>query len=423
MESLGEFLKHGREEASLTLEELAQRTRIRIENLEALEREDLDSLPTDIYVRGFVKLVCREVGLAPEDGLARYESLRSTAGPADEIIWSEEKEVTEPGWLERALRDPERVVRTATTAVKWGGLTLGGVAILLVVVAGVKALRSDGEAPAPTPAVAGSEVAEPKAIEDEKTEPSSSETKPAPAEKKPAPKQDPPKSARAETPKKKPQPEPVELALVEPEIPERNPEGTIEAGDPVAAAEKLAAEQAAAEKRAEERAAAEKRAQELAAAERKAADDRRAAEKAEAQRLEEQAAADQLARQKVTAEKAEEDRLVAEKAAASPETARAEAPKPSPPSPRPPRTTSDERLVLVVEALRSVEVEVLLDGVGHPRSRGLTPGESKTWKADSLFLLSATDGGAVRITLDGVDLGVPGQDGEPLVNRPVRRRR
>ncbi len=139
MEGLGEFLKRGRENAGISLDDLAQRTRIRVENLVSLEREDLDSLPSDAYVRGFVRQVCREVGLAPHDGLVRYETLRARGAPPDEITWAEERVEETPGRLERALEDPERVVRIAR---KGGRLAAGVVLAALVVLGGVLARRA-----------------------------------------------------------------------------------------------------------------------------------------------------------------------------------------------------------------------------------------------------------------------------------------
>jgi cytoskeleton protein RodZ len=321
MESLGEFLKKGREEASLSLETLAQRTRIRIENLEALEREDLDALPTDIYVRGFVKLVCRELALAPEDGLVRYDALRSAAGPPDEIIWSEDVETSEPGWLDRALRDPERAVRVGKSALRWGGVGIGGILVVTLVVAGARWLGDRAET-SPSPAVASQTEA--------------------------------PATAEATPPASKPKP--VELALVDPEISEPEPERR-EAVRPAPA--QPAVKPAA-----------------------------RATEAGEPVR----------------------------------EPVRAPAPRPAAPAVRMPRGSS-EPLVLVVEALRPVEVEVLLDGVGSPRTKRLAAGERKTWKADNVFLLSATDGGAIRLTLDGVNLGAPGPEGEPLLHASVTPQR
>ncbi len=139
MEGLGEFLKRGREKAGISLDDLAQRTRIRVENLESLEREDLDSLPSDAYVRGFVRQVCREVGLAPNDGLVRFDILRARGAPPDEITWAEERVEETPGRLERALEDPERVVRIAR---KGGRLAVGMVLATLVVLGGLLARRA-----------------------------------------------------------------------------------------------------------------------------------------------------------------------------------------------------------------------------------------------------------------------------------------
>jgi len=120
MESLGEFLKQGRAEAGLSLADLASRTRIRVENLESLEKEDLDALPTDTYVRGFVKQVCRELGLPPHDGLKRYESLRRHAAPLDEIVWEVERAPASP--------PPSR----AASALPLGPIVATGVALAVL---------------------------------------------------------------------------------------------------------------------------------------------------------------------------------------------------------------------------------------------------------------------------------------------------
>ncbi|HMB71554.1 MAG TPA: helix-turn-helix domain-containing protein [bacterium] len=181
METLGDFLKQRREAAGLSLEDLAGRTRIRVENLRSLEREDLEALPTDPYVRGFVKLVCRELGLEPSDGLVRYETLRERSGPPDEMTWDEETTEEAPGLLERALGDPENVVRKAAVVGRWGGLAAGVVVVLAL---GILAFRwidpfaprttkpvayLAGEAPAtPSPELAA--IPDPAPPEPEKSE-------------------------------------------------------------------------------------------------------------------------------------------------------------------------------------------------------------------------------------------------------------
>ena len=71
-------------------------------------------------------------------------------------------------------------------------------------------------------------------------------------------------------------------------------------------------------------------------------------------------------------------------------------------------------------AVRAVEVQVLLDGIGYPRIATMKSGERKTWKADSLFTLSASDGGAIRLRLAGEDLGSAGVDFERLERLVIR---
>jgi hypothetical protein len=77
--------------------------------------------------------------------------------------------------------------------------------------------------------------------------------------------------------------------------------------------------------------------------------------------------------------------------------------------------------MLEIIAVRDAEVTLILDGVGLPRKRSLIAGERKSWKADSLFVLTVSDGGAVLLKLDDAYLGSPGMDGEAVTNLTVRK--
>jgi len=59
----GSVLAAARLRAGLSLAEVASRTRVTRTLLEALEAEDWASLPAPVYVRGFIKLYAREVGV------------------------------------------------------------------------------------------------------------------------------------------------------------------------------------------------------------------------------------------------------------------------------------------------------------------------------------------------------------------------
>lgn len=67
MESIGSFLKRQREELELTLEEIAQSTKINKKYLEAIEADRFDLLPQRVYGKVFVTAYARRLGLTPEE--------------------------------------------------------------------------------------------------------------------------------------------------------------------------------------------------------------------------------------------------------------------------------------------------------------------------------------------------------------------
>src|SRR5204863_5914769 len=73
-------LRHARERLGLSLRDVADRTRIRVAILDAIENHDVDRLPPPIFTRGFVKAYAREVGLDPHAAVARYAALLDPAG-------------------------------------------------------------------------------------------------------------------------------------------------------------------------------------------------------------------------------------------------------------------------------------------------------------------------------------------------------
>ncbi len=78
---IGLILQETRIKKSLSLERIAQETRIPLRLLKAIENGDLDSLPEDVYIRAFIKEFADYLGLKGDE-LGRefpvYSSLRST---------------------------------------------------------------------------------------------------------------------------------------------------------------------------------------------------------------------------------------------------------------------------------------------------------------------------------------------------------
>jgi len=70
MKTTGEILREQRLQKKLTFEEIEKTTRIRKKYLEALETGDLDKLPGETYVQGFVKNYAEFLGLSTENVLA-----------------------------------------------------------------------------------------------------------------------------------------------------------------------------------------------------------------------------------------------------------------------------------------------------------------------------------------------------------------
>lgn len=67
----GAALRSAREKAGIAVEDMANRTKINISILRALEEERFEDAPkARVYVRGFIRCVAEEIGLDP-DAVAR----------------------------------------------------------------------------------------------------------------------------------------------------------------------------------------------------------------------------------------------------------------------------------------------------------------------------------------------------------------
>jgi cytoskeletal protein RodZ len=72
MIEFGKTLKAAREAKGLTVEQVADSTRIMTSMIENLEAEDFSRIAAPLYGRGFVKLYCGAVGLDPEPLVAEF---------------------------------------------------------------------------------------------------------------------------------------------------------------------------------------------------------------------------------------------------------------------------------------------------------------------------------------------------------------
>jgi len=70
--SVGETLRAERERLKITLDEIADQTKITKRSLLALERNDFDQLPGGIYTKNFLRAYARQLGLEPERIVGDY---------------------------------------------------------------------------------------------------------------------------------------------------------------------------------------------------------------------------------------------------------------------------------------------------------------------------------------------------------------
>ena len=122
-DSLGEFLRRERELRNISLDDVAERTKISRRYLEAIEEGHYDRLPGEAFVRGFIRAYARSVGLDPEDTLLFYAQAREAQEPpplrGERISQAGHSSDTRPlTWL------------LVAGVIVMGGVLLGGVSLL-----------------------------------------------------------------------------------------------------------------------------------------------------------------------------------------------------------------------------------------------------------------------------------------------------
>jgi transcriptional regulator with XRE-family HTH domain len=76
VDGVGEFLRRERELRHISLDDVAERTKISRRYLEAIEEGEYDRLPGETFVRGFIRSYAQSVGLDPADTLLMYHQSR-----------------------------------------------------------------------------------------------------------------------------------------------------------------------------------------------------------------------------------------------------------------------------------------------------------------------------------------------------------
>jgi cytoskeletal protein RodZ len=71
--SFGRYLQDIRLSKGISLETVAEETRIRIDNLLFIEGENHDKLPDEVFVKGFIRAFARAIGADGDEAVRRYQ--------------------------------------------------------------------------------------------------------------------------------------------------------------------------------------------------------------------------------------------------------------------------------------------------------------------------------------------------------------
>jgi len=77
MSTLGQTLKHAREVKKVTASQAAAATNLKMQHVEAMERDDFSRVAAPIYAKGFIRLYAEYLGLDPEPLIQEYMDLHA----------------------------------------------------------------------------------------------------------------------------------------------------------------------------------------------------------------------------------------------------------------------------------------------------------------------------------------------------------
>ncbi|WP_159878734.1 MULTISPECIES: helix-turn-helix domain-containing protein [Aquitalea] len=145
---VGSALKAERERAGMSLGEVADRLKLSIRQLEAIEHDDFQQLPGATFVRGFVRNYARFLRVDPEPLMARLEQHFPSA-VNDVVNLVKHEHQAEPSGTAQTLSRVSSPAAAGSKAGKWLGLL--ALAVVVIAVAAWFAGRPDKPVAATSP--------------------------------------------------------------------------------------------------------------------------------------------------------------------------------------------------------------------------------------------------------------------------------
>jgi cytoskeletal protein RodZ len=73
--NFGTFLREERERRHVSLADLAQSTKLSVSSLKLIEEGNLDDLPPDVFVRGFIRSYAKRIGISSSEPLSLLDQV------------------------------------------------------------------------------------------------------------------------------------------------------------------------------------------------------------------------------------------------------------------------------------------------------------------------------------------------------------
>lgn len=142
--SFGRYLQAIRLDKKISLEQVADQTRIGLGNLLLIEREDHEQLPAEVFVKGFLRSYAAAIGADGDEAVRRYESRLGVVQKIAESEASIGRSATGTGW---------KLIFSL-------GLLLGIIALSIVVITSLRPQPGAGKLPRQTSSAAKKQTVE-----------------------------------------------------------------------------------------------------------------------------------------------------------------------------------------------------------------------------------------------------------------------
>jgi len=103
VKNFGSYLKHERELRGVTLEVISETTKIHIRFLQALEENNFEELPGEVFIRGYIKSYANTIGSDPEETLNVYDEFVGNKVPIKNLDSVDQSNISAIKFLGYAL--------------------------------------------------------------------------------------------------------------------------------------------------------------------------------------------------------------------------------------------------------------------------------------------------------------------------------